>query len=207
MRILVVSEGRSELAGGLLALLHRITGFPTSAFELKGIRDDLRKRVYPKGQHAPYEKLLLSWMSYGFDSGFDAVVIVADRDGDPDREAGVVAAQSSRADYVLNRRAIGLAIETFDAWMLADEVALSKVCERTVNRQKAPESLSKDDAKRIAKGFVEECGRGMGESYAGICQDLDLDVLTTRCPKGFKPFRDRVFEMAVALTAIPATPE
>ena len=48
-------------------------------------------------------------------------------------------------------RALGLAIKSFDAWVLADEVAMSTIVGHTVDRQRDMESLR--DPKLICKGI------------------------------------------------------
>lgn len=85
---------------------------------------------------------------------------------------------------------------TFDAWMLADETALSAVLSRQVPREPDPERVK--DAKRVCTALRDEAGTDMSlaELYAALAERIDLDVLVGRCPLGFEPFAGRLRAMA-----------
>ena len=92
-------------------------------------------------------------------------------------------------------RAMGVAIKMFDAWMLADEKALTEVLGCTVARQHDPETISQP--KKVCGRLLESGTNRMAqrEMYAEVALRLDIEVLTKRCPRGFKPFAERVRKM------------
>ncbi|UCE50672.1 MAG: DUF4276 family protein, partial [Phycisphaerales bacterium] len=89
-------------------------------------------------------------------------------------------------------RAMGVAIRTFDAWMLADEKALTEVLGDNVNRQPDPETIR--DPKQRCADLLTERGSQMSQSemYAQVLDTIDIEVLCDRCQRGFKPFAARV---------------
>jgi len=98
--------------------------------------------------------------------------------------------------------AVGVAIEKFEAWLLADEKALSRVLEvpNPNGVSRSPETLkgkggAPDDAKGV---FAERVAQG-GKRHVPpeelayqIVAQMDLDVVERRCPKGFGLFRREV---------------
>ena len=205
MRILVISEGKHELgrarevnaSGALIQLVERVLGPLLLPESLQIEHRDSRSCgvVTQKDRETGgpnYKGKAMSWIRYAQNQQiFDAVVIVVDQDNAPDRRKGFDAAQADNR-WILPR-AIGLAVKSFDAWMLADERAISKAIGRTVQTQKTPED-HKDpkDAMRIIVANSD----AMTDVYASIAKEVNLDTLCTRCPKGFKPFRDRLVKLA-----------
>jgi len=194
VKVLVVSEGKHEVGneyvpGALVALVQRMT---SSDAEFEALpSNDKRVRLHlRKGKTLNFERQALGWMNYAEQSGFDAVVYVIDRDQDRDRQAGLDKAQDNLALAI--PRAMGLAIEAFDAWMLADEAALSQALGRVASRQKSPEGIRrpKDQCRQLRD--ESDDSPGLSEMYFRVAQTVDLDKLTDRCPKGFAPFRQRV---------------
>jgi hypothetical protein len=132
------------------------------------------------------------WLNRAHREGFDALVLVIDQDNPEERRQQ----QLDRAQDDLRfpiRRALGVAIRTFDAWMLADERALSALSGCDVPRQRDPEGLS--DPKLVCRKLREggECSDvSTSEFYAHLAEHLELSWLEQRCPKGFRPFAERV---------------
>lgn len=141
-----------------------------------------------------------------------AIVAVSDRDGkeNSDRIEGL----NEGREYVARSRkpcAVGVAIETIEAWLLADEQALREGLENpAISRQKDPESLTSRDEtsanspKGCLNQLIDESQEGAASSdypelYAAIARAIDLDVLIKRCPEGFVPFAAQVKEMAPQL--------
>jgi hypothetical protein len=89
-------------------------------------------------------------------------------------------------------RGMGVAIKTFDAWMLADEKALSDVLGCVIARQPDPETIR--DPKQVCANLLADSENPMAQSdmYAKIAHRLDVAVLVSRCPSGFGPFAERV---------------
>lgn len=187
MKILVVSEGRNELQGALVALVRRSLGRPDVEFETDEVKRQVG-RIHGSGDR--FARKVLMWVREAERRGFDALVLVVDRDGDPERQKQFAVAQD---DTRLSLpRALGIAVETFDAWALADEVALSSVLSQSIQRQPDPESLR--DAKTTCDDLIakSDCGLGRSEVYARVASVVDLSVLAVRCPKGFGVFADRL---------------
>ncbi len=124
----------------------------------------------------------------------DAIVFVIDQDKWPERIRELDEAQEHRGITQI-RRAMGVAIRTFDAWMLADEQAFSKVLGRAIQRQPDPETIS--DAKSVCDGFLKSAGSLMrlDKMYADIAEQAKIAVVEERCPRGFGVFAGRIREM------------
>lgn len=187
MRILLVSEGPSELHGALQNLVRR----------LGMIEDDIEvDRVSQRSVHAHhgkgrgYFKRAVRWMLEAQKRGCDALILVIDQDGRPERTREIDEAQAYTGTPVL--RALGVAIRTFDAWILADERALTGILETSVSRQPQPESIL--DPKGICRRLLHEseCSMRLAEMYAATAEIADIAMLESRCPKGFAPFAQRV---------------
>lgn len=187
MKVLIVSEGDHELKGALQALVRRLVNKPITV-ESRTVRDPGLGRT--RGLGGRLFKRARASLRMASDEGFDAVVFVVDQDSDPDRRHEIDRAQADSS--VAIHRALGLAIRSFDAWMLADEAAISKVLGRVIQQQPAPEA--NPDPKATCKEF---CGssKALAELYAGIAATLNLPLLEKRCPKGFAPFADRVRQL------------
>ncbi len=131
--------------------------------------------------------------------GCRAVVILIDRDTEPDSERIILLkkGRDSLATYVgYPACAVGCAVETFDAWMIADGKAIKQA--GGAGNHKNPESLDgkegtgkhpKDIAANIFDGK-----RNLSKKYAVVAENTDLLSLEKACPKGFKPFANEVRE-------------
>ena len=126
----------------------------------------------------------------------DALVMLVDEDGNRDRLLQFNRAQDDHSMSTLPR-ALGLAIRSFDAWILADEKTLSSVLQTTVQTQRSPED---------AKNPKEECEQLLRnadsplsprEVYAEVLLRCDLEIVERRCPKGFAPFVKRLRELRI----------
>jgi hypothetical protein len=76
-------------------------------------------------------------MLHATEKGFDALVFVTDADRQHERIPEFDQAQESTRFSI--SRALGIAVEAFDAWILADNSALSQVLEQAVSMQPLPE--------------------------------------------------------------------
>jgi len=131
----------------------------------------------------------------------DAVVMLVDNDRRPRRERlGILQRQRdaarSRKDVVV-RIALGVAIETFEAWLLADRKALkeSLALSEMPPDEGSPEGLNgrpgsgnhpKDKLNPLVAKDTRQ--RSYVECVADIASRTRIDELTRRCPKGFEPF-------------------
>lgn len=189
MRALIVGEGPHELDGALpnlvLKLLNRECQFACEKVSNPKVHVHLRRGTAPG-----FTKRTLGWLRYAEREGFDALVLVIDQDGYPERQRQIEAAQEDLT-FAL-RRALGVAVRCFDAWMLADEQALTKVLECAISRQKKPEAIQ--DPKSVCRALRDGSGRSMGlaSMYAAVAETANVDILESRCPTGFVPFAAHV---------------
>lgn len=200
MKVLIVSEGIHELGGGssdpgerhdhagaLQALVQRLLPgdheFISRPFNARDIQ------TIPGKGRALFKRMLL-WLKHAERNGFDGAVILIDEDGDVRRHADVEAAQEQVRFRVA--RACGLAIREFDAWIVADEQALSAALGCTVPCQPSPEGIR--DPKRTFADLhaASPCRDRPREVYAAVLAQANLDLLAKRCPRGLKPFVERV---------------
>ncbi len=194
MKILVVSEGKHELGdaeheGALVVLVRRTLTKPAECVTER--ISDPKVRVHWRcGEGQGFVRRTLAWIRFAERNGFDALVLVIDQDGYAEREREITTAQ---ADTRLTLpRALGVAIRTFDAWMLADERALSQCLGREISRQKDPEGIR--DPKHVCRQLLDGSGNpiSQAEFYAATANAADLNILAERCPRGFAPFAAHV---------------
>lgn len=207
LRVLLVSEGRHELGdcgGGdvpaeslppLAVLVQRLVGKAgTVRFccrRGKSIRNVHRGRMSSGWGKKVYSAMWLA--ANGTEARtFDAVVVVVDRDGP--RNAERLSEMKQGRDTYGNSRfpcALGVAIEAFDAWMIADAKGIAVAGGDDAKAQSDPESVRrpKDVADEI---FQTHGGTGLGPKYAIVAREADLADLEQTCPQGFKPFADEV---------------
>jgi hypothetical protein len=187
MKILLVSEGPSELNGALQNLIVQL-GVKGDDIEVARVSQrDIRAH---HGRGRGYFKRAVRWMLEAQKRGYDAIILVIDQDGLPERMREINDAQEFGGTSIY--RALGVAIRTFDAWMLADEKALTTVLGTAVSRQPEPEGIV--DPKEICGELLERsaCSLRQTEMYAAIAEVVDIAVLEKRCPKGFASFAQRV---------------
>ena len=199
MKVLIVAEGKHERSGSLETLVRRLISRDIEV-EIDDVHDDLPKltRLHPRdGFNLNYARKALQWVQNAQKRGFDAIVLLVDRDRFPDRIKGIDKAQRTLSPTTMLPRALGVAIWAFDAWMLADENALSESLGRTVQCQPAPETIR--DPKSVCESLRDEspnCQLGLAEMYDLVAKNIRLDILEQRCPSGFKPFAERVRSLA-----------
>ena len=187
MKILLVGEGASELHGALETLVRRL-GMADAAIEFDRVSNPQIHAHHGKGQG--YFKRAVRWMLEAQKRDYDALILVIDEDGNFERLQEFASAQEYANTRI--RRALGVAVKTFDAWMLADEKALTSVLGCNVTRQPQRETIV--DPKRVCRDLFNESERSLSprEMYAEIAEHIDIAVLKDRCQKGFTPFAQRV---------------
>ena len=187
MRVLVVAEGKHESSGALENLLNRL-GENNASFEFDRISRNTIHAFHGKGQG--YFKRAVRWLKEAEERGVNALILLIDEDGRDERIEQIRSAQDSSLSQL--PRAMGVAIRMFDAWMLADEKALSQVLGYNVNRQPDPETIR--DPKEVCKNLLANSHNPMTQSemYAGVSSEIDIDILCGRCPLGFRPFATHV---------------
>lgn len=192
MRVLVVAEGKhergTESSRGALGILVRrlLDGDPNIVLDRLANRNI--HAVHGRGRG--YYKKAVRWMLEAENGEFDAIVLLVDEDGIEARRIEINEAQSSQLSSI--RRALGVAIRSFDAWMLADEQALSGILGTTVQRQPDAESIPDPKAACMALLSNSDSPLTQTEMYGGVSEAVNLSTLTERCPRGFAPFAARV---------------
>lgn len=184
MKVLLVSEGKHELGGALETLVRRLLPRELYFDHDQVSRADIHTH---RGKGQGFFKRAVRWLFEARKRGYEALVLVVDEDGRAERVKEISAAQQYGG--VALPRAMGIAIRTFDAWMLADERALTFVLKYQVHRQPEPETIS--DPKRMC---ADLCGSRLSqtEMYAQLATVIVLSTLEQRCPLGFGPFAAKV---------------
>lgn len=191
MRVLLVAEGRNELAGAIETLVRRL-----GLGDAEIVQDWANRRSLHAhhGKGKGFLKRAQQWMKFALRHEFDVLVMVIDQDKRPESVREFDTAQDDPQFAI--RRALGVAIRTFDAWMLADEKALSQVLACQVNRRPSPEETP--DPKRCCDQLCAGSNAPLGRSevYAALAAVVNVGVVESRCPKGFAPFAQRVRELS-----------
>ena len=192
MRVLLVAEGKHERGkedrdGALETLVRRLHQDIIQCDLDRMSRKDIHVH---RGKGQGYFKKALQWIREAEKRGYDAIVLVIDQDNATERVQEITKAQNDQ--LVALRRALGVAIRTFDAWMLADEQALTRVLGYAVLPQRSPEEMS--DAKGVCAQLLGNSRTVMSQSecYAAVAREADLGTLERQCAKGFAPFAQRV---------------
>lgn len=189
MRVLLVSEGAHEEAGALESLVKRAAPQITACEWQPVSRSDIATR---KGKGQGFFKRAVRWMLQARKEGYDALVLVIDEDGRPERAAEIEQAQQEIVQSSGIRRALGIAIRSFDAWVLADERALSAVLQRAVSRQPSPEDNRHPKDSCLALLQQSNVALRPRELYTKVAERIDLQCLAERCPAGFGVFAARL---------------
>jgi hypothetical protein len=140
--------------------------------------------------------------------GAEAAVIVVDRDRTPGRERlGKLVAQreglrSDRERPLLVPISVGVAVETIEAWLLADEVVLCEVLglPHPAQPKGSPEALDgtpgqANHPKCVLNQHLSRDthpGRHFLDQAMEIARHMDLEKVARVCPQGFAPFREDV---------------
>jgi hypothetical protein len=198
MRVLIVSEGPNELgkaehAGALEALVARLRTDVTE-FDSITVRHPELGKVHAKGEGGMFKRAI-ACLRYAERYRFDAVVVVVDQDDEKYKYRRNEFSRAQESDKYLGvRRALGVAVLTFDAWMLADEVALTGAfgTGTAVMTQPNPEMMgdAKSQFKRLRDTYG--CEEGSSELYAEVARRARIEVLEERCKEGFGVFARRV---------------
>jgi hypothetical protein len=116
---------------------------------------------------------LLSWAKPELQP--DLAIVLVDQDGDASRR--------KLLDSVPTMLPVVLAVSVreFEAWLIADEAALSAAASLDVPRFPAPDRMKPGEAK---KHLADVCGRSSEDAHAirsTIARKCDLDAVCRRC--------------------------
>lgn len=137
-------------------------------------------------------------------SGCSAVVVVVDRDNsEPGERMSALSAGRDQAqregEALAGKTALGVAVETVEAWLLADETALNEALDLDPPAGTPPSPENLDGAKNTEKhpkmrlhSLLNRRRSEVTWPYDEIAERVRLDVLTARCPEGFAPFAAEV---------------
>lgn len=169
---------------------------PHTAIKIDDIPKDanISTRIKHKSARKVQNAILLAKAN-----GCQAIIILIDRDTKPDSEriALLKEGRDTLATYVgYPVCAVGCAVETFDAWMIADGKAIGLAGGDASRSHREPEKMDgKEDTGRHPKdraGEVFGGKTGLSPKYAAVALHVDLELLEKACPKGFKPFAEEV---------------
>ncbi len=194
MKVLVVAEEAHEREGALPALIRRLN--PAIKDVECEYANAAKVRAF-RGKGDGFYKRALRWLIEAENRGHDALIFLIDRDGHKNRSQQMDKAQDNIEGTMLPR-AMGVAVEAFDAWILADPRALSKVLGCNVQQQPDPETIKAQTAKARCVELLGESQSGLRprEMYAEVLQTADLETLGKRCKRGFQPFAERVSNLS-----------
>ncbi|MGC9454783.1 MAG: DUF4276 family protein [Phycisphaerae bacterium] len=151
-----------------------------------------------RGSLPKYAKKAINAIIAAGRESFDGAVVVIDRDGPQNRQRRRELEQGR--DDAASRHptpcAVGVAVETFDAWMIADADAIEHAGGDKNHHRPDPENLDgKEGSGRHPKELAAQAFGGqsdLGFRYSSVAELIDLDCLAQRCPQGFHPFRQDV---------------
>lgn len=189
MKVLLVYEGIHEGGGALKALVESIL---ERKIETEEERASGHPRLIQKGKGGKLFKKAIAWVREAQKRRVDGVVFLTDYDKanvGPDRVSQLTEAQLNQEFAPSIRRAFGVPVKSFDAWMIADEAAMTQVLVTPVNRTPAPETIS--DPKNAAREIVGE-RMSLRDFYRDVAACVRLEELKSRCPVGFGPFYERL---------------
>ena len=188
MRAMIVSEGKHEREGALETLVLRLRGSEFASHEHRRMCDKSIHTHPGKGDRL--FKRAVSWLEEAKRQKFDVLVLLIDEDGYHARISHVDKAQVYDRESL--PRALGVAVRTFDAWMLADEMAVSTATGQNVQRRPDPETIR--DPKRMCADLLRDGTKRQTQTqmYAAIAREARLETLVERCRQGFAPFASRI---------------
>ncbi len=188
MRALLVSEGQHELGGALCSIVQQLTP-KFSEIEQDRVSSPALPVHHGKGQG--YLKRAIRWMLEAEKRGYDALILVIDQDDAAERISELNNAQR-HLDVTAIPRALGVAVRSFDAWMLADETALTAALGLLVDCQPSPEEIAQPKAACEELLAKSEQYPSLAHFFAALATQINLETLEKRCPKGFAPFAGAV---------------
>ena len=124
----------------------------------------------------PTLRRLLTWLDPAIRP--DLAVIIVDADGDAGRRARLA---ECVADLPLPR-VVSVAVQEFEAWLIADSAAVSGALGRPFETPPAPETLRPRAAKALLGKAVAEAGASDAEARLSIAHLATLDGIAKRCP-------------------------
>lgn len=127
-----------------------------------------------------------------------AVVVVADRGGERNRkrlEEMKKGRDDAAQDGINVPAALGLAVEELEAWLLADETAISATTGMTLAGALPDPESDNNPKSTLSRLYSQATARkDRWRLHEAIADGIDLDSLARRCPRGFSPFQQEILE-------------
>jgi len=197
-RIQFVGEGVTDIGG------ERHTGVVPRLTE-KVLTQRLERPVAFEAERVPlprfhrsrgYETKVACAIREANRQGFDGIAIVVDRDGDTERIKRLKKGVEDASSEVPLPAVVGVAVETIEAWLLADEQAIREALDCDVAAGIDPEKLTgrpgtmdhpKDRLAELLARDTDE-GRTNSERFDTIADRANVAVVERRCKQGFAPY-------------------
>jgi hypothetical protein len=109
----------------------------------------------------------------------DLAIVLVDADGDTERQKLLDEAISG----VPVQAVVAVAIQEFEAWLIADPAALKSVLRKPLSPPKPPEKLSRREAKELLEQWCKDHAgsRDPSELRRNLAEQCDLDTLAQKC--------------------------
>ncbi len=214
MRMLLVSEGPSDIGdpagdrvGAVRQLVRRTLGRRWSREVDTGeIHTERLVRLHRRDEEveaAGYAAKVRQMIRIAESETCTCVAIVVDRDGPRNQHRlGQLREGRDRAERdglaLALRTTIGVAIETMEAWLLADEKAINDVlCPEPPAGACDPEELwgpknSVQHPKARINLHVRNATKESHDPVSEVAALVRLDLLERRCARGFQPFAEEL---------------
>jgi hypothetical protein len=166
-RSLVADTGAPEAAIRLVEPLRLPTGRVARGSSLLD-RDSLRK--------------LLAWPVR--ETRPDLAVLIVDADGKPDRRRALC----EWTRDAMFQPVIGVAVQEFEAWLVADDVAVGTALRSGFPTPAEPESMAPGEGKRLLEAAIARLGADSQQVRRTVASLADLDRVAKRAP-AFQRFR------------------
>ncbi len=217
MKMLLVSEGpadvgslrdlpgenpdRGERLGAVTVLVRRVLteNLGVSESDLTIERGYLARVHERSDRVSTYERKIRLAIVEATTRNCTCVSVVIDRDGERNSSRlgqmrGGVKAAEQEGLALAYRTALGVAIETVEAWLLSDESAINNALNPDpIQNACAPEKLSgkagtAEHPKARFLGAVGRARRPRDAPHDAVARLIRLELLEQRCPLGFAPY-------------------
>lgn len=121
----------------------------------------------------------------------DVVIVLVDQDGDALRRDTLRhIVESLRLQF---RAIIGVAVEEFEAWLIADHAAVMRIADKNEQQGRAPESLAPGESKRRLQQLLSTSPRDarVYDLRCEVARAVDLALVLEQC-RSFKRFFDEI---------------
>lgn len=132
---------------------------------------------------------LLTWSEPRFQP--DIVIVLVDQDGDALRRDSLrQVVESLRLQFCT---IIGVAVEEFEAWLIADHATVMRIADKNEQQGRAPESLAPGESKRRLQQLLSTSSRDVRvyDLRRELAGAVDLSLVLEEC-RSFKRFFEEI---------------